>query len=263
LPLSEEVGRIMKKWILIICGTLVVITIIILIAGLSNLGPVIKKAINTYGPRMTNTEVRLGDVSISIFSGEATLKDFYLGNPEGFKSSHAMCVGSIYVDVDEKSLTRDMIVINKIEVVHPQLTYEKRRGTDNFKAILNNIRRTSSMNKLLNKKSGKESKGRKILIRSFIVRDGEVKSMRAGKNIRVSLPYIHFKDVGKGEGGVSFVEAFKELFSALYKNITSPIITDSLNQELKDLGLDIKTVGSGTKKGLNAFTGSIKGLFDN
>jgi hypothetical protein len=74
----------MKKWILI-GSVLIIIFIVFLLVGLSQLGPVIKNAVNTYGPQMTKTEVRLGDVSISLFSGEAKLKDFFSGQPRGIQ----------------------------------------------------------------------------------------------------------------------------------------------------------------------------------
>ena len=87
---------------------------------------------------MTKTDLRINDVSISLFSGEAKLKDFYLGNPKGFKSLEAMSVNAIYADVDEKSISRDPIIIDRIEVAGPKITYEKVARTDNFKTILNN-----------------------------------------------------------------------------------------------------------------------------
>ena len=55
----------MKKFFLI-GGVVVVIIIIVLVFGLSNLGPIIKKAVNTYGPQITKTDVSLDDVDISI-----------------------------------------------------------------------------------------------------------------------------------------------------------------------------------------------------
>ena len=58
----------MKKWILIIGALIVVVIIIVLVVGLSNLGPMIKSAVNKYGPEITKTEVHLGDVKVSLFS---------------------------------------------------------------------------------------------------------------------------------------------------------------------------------------------------
>ena len=253
----------MKKWI-IISGVVIVIILILLVAGLSKLGPMIKKAVNTYGPGITKTEVHLGNVGLSLFSGEAKLEDFYLGNPKGFNSPKAMDVGSIYVDVDEGSLTADTIIINKIEVVRPEITYEKKSGTDNFKIILNNIKRSTGLDKPSQKHSEKEEGGKKILIRNFIVRDGKVNltmSMLAGKSVGASLPDIHLKDVGKEEGGASPAEVFREVFAELYETINSPAVTDTLNQGVKALGLGVEEVGESAKKRLESVTDEIKGLF--
>jgi len=59
----------MKKWIYIGIGAIVVVVAII-IFGLSNLGPIIKRAVNSYGPEITKTELHVDDVGVSIFSGE-------------------------------------------------------------------------------------------------------------------------------------------------------------------------------------------------
>ncbi|MBN1841533.1 MAG: hypothetical protein JW883_04515 [Deltaproteobacteria bacterium] len=264
----------MKKWILI-GGGVVIFIIIFLVVGISNLGPMIKSAVNTYGPRITKTEVRLADVSVSIFSGEANLKDFYLGNPKGFKSPKAISVGSIHVDVDEGSVTGETIIIDKIEVVRPEVTYEKLRGTDNFRTILNNVKSTVDPGEPSKKQPQKEGEGKKILIRNFIVSDGKVNlamSVLAGKTVSASLPDIHLKDIGKKKNGASPAEAFEEVFAALYENIISPAVTDTLNQGLKALGSNIgiagdrakkqlETAGEDAKKEVEAVTDKVKGLF--
>jgi hypothetical protein len=56
-------------------GALIAVIIIVLVIGVSNLGPMIKSAVNTYGPEMTKTE--------------------------GFKSPQAMSVLSIHLDVPD------------------------------------------------------------------------------------------------------------------------------------------------------------------
>ncbi len=253
----------MKKWFLIGVAV-IVITIIVLVIGISSLGPMIKKAVNTYGPKMTKTEVRLRDVSVSIFSGEAKLQDFYLGNPKGFKSPDAMKVGSIYVDVDEGSVTGETIIIDKIEVVGPEITYEKARGTDNFKTIVNNIKESVGTGEPSKKQAQKEAEGKRILIRDFIVRDGKVNlaaSILGGKSVSAPLPDIHLKDVGKKQEGVSPAKAFEEVFAALYGEITSPAVTATLNQGLKALGSGIEAVSEGARKELDRATDKVKELF--
>ena len=49
----------MKK-LLLIGGVIIVIIIVALVIGVSKLGPIIKNAVNTYGPKLTKTDVSLG-----------------------------------------------------------------------------------------------------------------------------------------------------------------------------------------------------------
>ncbi len=67
-----------------------------------------------------------------------------------------MKVGSVLVNVDEKSLTSNTIVIDRIEMINPEITYEKKGETDNFNTILKNITNTSSSEKGAKKESEKE-----------------------------------------------------------------------------------------------------------
>jgi uncharacterized protein involved in outer membrane biogenesis len=243
---------IMKKW-LVVGGAVVVIVVVLVVVGLSNLGPIIKKAVNSYGPRITKTEVRVGDVSVAMFSAEAKLKDFFLGNPEGFKSPQAMKVGSIHVDVDEGSLTKDTIIIDRIAVVAPEITYEKTRGTDNFKTILDNVQKAVGAETTGKTQTEKKGEGKKLLIRDFVLSDGKVNlamSMLEGASVSASLPEIHLKNVGNKKEGVLPAEAFEEILMALYTKITSPVVAQSLKKGLEELGSSVKAAREGAEKQL-------------
>ncbi len=267
----------MKKWIYVGIGAIVVV-IAIIIFGLSNLGPIIKRAVNSYGPKITKTELHVADVGVSIFSAEAKIKKFFLGNPAGFETPSAMKVGSVLVNVDEKSLTSNTIVIDRIEVIRPEITYEKKGGIDNFNTILKNITKTSDSEKRSKKESEKEGAGKKLIIRDFIVKEGKVNlelsvSGIGDKKISATLPNIHLKDIGKNKNGVSPAEAFKEIFAALYGKITSPAVTDILNKELSSMDVNLDSLGQdtikklgdtiGKEKGLNDIGKKVKGMFGN
>lgn len=233
----------MKKWIFIGLGAIVVLVIVIVVVGLSKLGPLVKMAVNTYGPRITDTELRVDDVGISIFSAEAKLKKFFLGNPKGFKSASAMKVGSIDVDVDEGSITKDPIIINRIEVVGPEITYEKLGKTDNFQAILNNVQKNIPKGEPTKTEQSKEGPGKQLIINDFIIKNGRVNlavAMPGGvlgeQEIKADLPDIHLKDIGKKKGGASPAEVAKEIFASLHEKITSPKVIGALDEQLKKLG---------------------------
>ncbi len=266
----------MKKWILIGLAAIIVIVVVVVYVGLSNLGPIIKKAVNTYGPKITKTELHVADVGVSILSAEAKIKSFFLGNPEGFKSPSAMQVGSVFVNVDEKSLTGDTIIIERVEVQKPEIHYEKRGKTDNFSAILNNVKKSAASDKKSADTGKDEGGGKKLIINDFVVTQGKVNLVMSvlglgDKEIAVSLPDIHLKDIGKKRRGASAAEVSRVIFAALYGKITSPAVTKALNEKLKSVGTSLDSMGQKKLKQLEETTGKtlddaekkIKGLLNN
>lgn len=265
----------MKKW-LYVSGAIVIAVVVLLVVGVSNMGPIVKTAVNTYGPDITKTAVQLEDVSVSIFSGEAKLQGFVLGNPKGFKGPSAISVGSIFVNVDEGSLTGDTLIVDKIEVLRPEIRYEKIRGTDNFQTILNNVNQAVGAGGSSQETLGVKGDGKKLLIRDFIVKDGKVDltmSVIGEQKITASLPDIHLKNVGQKGGGAPPAEVFNQVFAALYQEITSPQVTAALNQQLKALGTNVElllgadakkkldTAGQEALKELEGVTDKMKDLF--
>ncbi len=250
----------MKK-IVLIGGGVVVIVIILLMVGLSNLGPIIKIAVNKYGPQMTKTEVRLSDVEVSILSGEACIKDFRLGNPKGFKSPHAISVANVFVNVDEKSLIEDTIIIDKIAVIAPVIIYERSFKTDNFQTLLKNLQGAAASEKTVAKKSGEDSGGKKLIIKDFLLKDAVLTlatTIMDVKSASAKIPDIHLKDLGTKDGGLSPAEASEKIIAALYKTITSPGVSNALKQSIKDLEHDIKAAGEDAKKQLEAAGEDVK-----
>ena len=263
----------MKK-LAITIGVLIVVVIVLLVIGVSKLGPIIKTAVNTYGPRITKTDVIVGDVGISIFSGEAKLKNFSLGNPNGFKSPYAVRVGTIYVDVDEGSLIGDTIIIDKIEVFSPEIIYEKSLKTDNFQAILKNLQSTANAEKTSQKQTGQDSPGKKVIIRDFLIKDGNISlatTVLKAQNISAKIPDIHLKDLGKEAGGTSPAGVFEKVLAAVRKVVVSPEVSNALKESLKDLGADgkkqLEAAGEDAQKqlgtDLDALKDQTKGLFGN
>lgn len=178
-----------------------------------------------------------------------------------------MKVGSVFVDVDEGSITKDPIIINKVEVVGPEITYEKRGKTDNFRSILNNVEKNVPKGESAKKEPAKEGPGKKLIINDFIVKNGKVNlalempgGVMGDKEISADLPDIHLKDIGKKKGGSSPEEAAKVIFEALYAKITGPSVIGPLNDQLKKLGGNAaKALEGVSQEGVKAATGVVEG----
>ncbi len=234
----------MKKVILISGGIIIVLIVVGIIVIGSNIGGIIKKAVNTYGPDITKTELRLGDVNVSIFSGSVKLKDFFLGNPTGFQSPYAMKVNSVSVDIDLGSLTSDTIVINKIEIISPEISYEKSARSDNFQTIMNNVTSSSKHeNKAKEEPGKKEEAGKKIFIKDFIIKQAKVlvSTPMVKRSFTTTLPDIHLQNIGGDKGGVPPSEAVQKIVAVLYQKLTSPEINKLVNENLKSLKKNIES----------------------
>jgi hypothetical protein len=164
-------------------------------------------------------------------------------------------------------------------VAGPEITYEKRGGTDNFKAIMRNVQKSVPKGKSSNKDSGTSGAEKKLIINDFIVKNGKVNLAVAlpgggfaDQEIKTDLPDIHIKDIGRKKGGASAAEVAKEIFAALYGKVTSPDVLASLDSQFKNLGgagigkitEAVKTapgVAEDTAKKAEGAADKVKGLF--
>lgn len=243
-----------KKW-LIAAGVLLPLVIIAAGALVMRLDGLITKAVNSYGLEITGTEVRVDDVRVSFLSGKATIKNFIMGNPKGFRSPRAMKVATFSVSLEPASLLSDTVIIRHLEIVEPDITYEKRGGTDNLKTIARHAERKAKEAGIVPGEMGKEKPGKKLRIREFIIRGGRVTlhtpdlpSGTAG----AALPDIHLRDVGKD--GAPPSEVFSRILAVLYDRLTLPIVIDTLNRGILD-------ARKSAEKGTRSLTDKIKGIF--
>lgn len=236
-----------KLWIAV--GIVVVLVVGIVIYGISNLGPIIKQAVNTKGPEITGTNLSLGDVDVALFSGQAKLQNFLLGNPKGYDGPNAMTVKSIRVDVDEKSLLEDTVIVDLIEVVKPEIFFERKARTDNFQTILNQVKSAASAGQ----KSAGGGPAKKMVIREFLVREGQVNLAVVGlkdRQVTAALPEIRLQNIGGEKQGVVPAEAARQMVAALYEKLASSQVREELNRQLQELGGEARQAGEQAVEGM-------------
>ncbi|MCD6586544.1 MAG: AsmA family protein [Desulfobacteraceae bacterium] len=253
----------MKKLLIsVLCAALFVV--IVLLVVIFNLGTIVKVAVNTYGPDIVKTELRLDKADVSVFKAQIRLENFVLGNPKGFSTKNAITVASILVDVDETTLMKDTIIIDRIEVIQPEITYEIKGTTDNFRAMIDNMKKPEKFDNTGNKekpeKTSGEKDGKKFVIRDLLLKNIKVKTAAAfagGDIISTTISEIHLKNVGEKQNGVDMAQAMLVVLNELYGQIVSPDILGRLENELKELegGLD------GIKDEMESIGGHLKSLF--
>ena len=205
-----------------------------------NLDGLIKNAISSYGSAMTQATFSVGAVKITPADGKGTISDLLIGNPPGFKTTHALKVGRIDIEIDIASVPKDVIVIRRIAIHAPDVIYEKGDAMTNFDAIQKNI--ASYVGPSDSKKDGK-----KLIVEELTIRDAKAQASAAflaGKTVSVPLPDITLKNLGKAKGGMTPGELGQEVTGALKAKLTGAVSFDRL---MKSTGEVLESAGSKVK----------------
>jgi hypothetical protein len=230
----------MKRWLLIGGGlgvSLIVLIIVVSVYVYSSLDSLIKAAVEKVGSKITQVEVQLDEVEVSITSGQGTLRGLTVGNPKGFETENAFRLGEISLKIDVGTVTKDTVVIKEILISAPQVTYELGTGGSNIDVIRRNVaafmaaQRTGSEGE--SKPKNGDDEGRKLIIEDLYVRDGKVRvsaSMLKGKTLSASIPNIHLTDIGKKKGGATPGEVVDKVIGAIGQGTQKAVATLNLGK---------------------------------
>ncbi len=218
----------MKK-VLIGFGVVLILIIGGVIALYSNLGDIIKEAIQRYGSEATQAIVVVDSVDLDVTNGKTSLKGFVVGNPAGFKSNSAFELGNIAVQVDTSSLDSDTIIIKTVQIDGPRITYELGDSGPNVDAIKRNV--DSYAKQFISGDSTASSNQdagpqKKIIIERLTITDGSVNVSAPfldGKPLGTSLPTITLTDIGKDSGGASPADVIKRIIDEMTKGVGGAI----------------------------------------
>lgn len=207
----------MKK-ILAVLAVLVVAAVVAFFALSNPLGRLVKLAIEGVVPDIVQAEVKVRSVDISAADGHGRLTGLFVGNPKGFKTSHALKADTIEIAVEPASLTRDVVILHKILIDAPNISYEKNDSGSNFDAIQRNVE--TYLNKDGKEKDGKGA-ARKLIIDSLAIRNARV---NYNGTLDLSLPDIELRNVGKNSGGVTSAQLTKLIIAELNNKIALELV---------------------------------------
>lgn len=213
-----------SKILLTIVGVLIVLVIAAVIITAVNLGPIIKKGVETYGPQIAKVPITLDSVHIGVLTGSADVKGLVVGNPTNYTAPEAISVGEVSVGVNPFSLLSDKIVVRSIKVKSPSITFEGGLSGNNLSDIKDNINGTAEKGgPTVTNSVGKPKAAKKLEVDDFVITGAKVSGrlrLFAGKEITVKnlpLPDIHLTNLGKGPNGITATDLTKRVFGAITK----------------------------------------------
>jgi len=215
----------MKKLVIRLALVAVVLLIALVVILALSLDSIVKKGVETVGPQITKTDMKLAGANISILSGSGTLKGFLLGNPEGYKTPSAINVGEVSLGVRPGSVLSDKVHVTHVKVIAPEITFEGTLGTkNNLSKILENVDAVAGGGGKPAEPGAGQPKSqpadsgasRKLQVDDFLISGAKVNvsmTMLGGKSLTVPLPDIHFTQLGSGPEGITAAELTKRVLN--------------------------------------------------
>ena len=252
----------MKRWVKIVIGIVIVLLVVLMGVALFA-GHIIKGTINTAGPKALGVPISVKSVHVGLLSGSFGLNDLVIGNPEGFKTPEAIRLGKVAVAVNIRSLFSKVIIIDRIYVEGPEITYEVGLRGSNIAAIQDKVAPPKTAEESAKPVQKPSRQAKKVQINDFQITKGRIHFSTvgmAGHAMTIPLPTIHLTDIGKESGGASPKEVIAKVFSAIGNAISGAAAgigkgIEAIGRSAVDAG---RTVGQGATKALEGVGGLFK-----
>lgn len=247
----------MRKGLVIGGGGVAVVlavVVIVLVIALASVDSIVKAAIERVGSDVTKTTVTVEDVSISLRSGEGTIRGLVIGHPQGFEE-RTMRIGEARLALDIASLTSDTIIIREISVTAPQVTVEVNSAGTNVSRLQETLAQGGGST--ASSDDNPEDK-KKLVIERITIADGRVDLKAAGidRGVGADLPSITLRDIGKESGGAEPADIAKVILAAVTSAAGQAAVRSGVLQKLES------GVGDKAKSLLEKGTGGVRGILN-
>jgi len=213
-------------------GILVVLVAAAVFLLLSGLDRIVAAAIEKYGSEASGTKVGVSSVRIDLKDGKGSVRNLSVGNPPGFSTPDAFRLEDISVAVDTGTVTGNPVVIDRVTILAPRITYEiDPQGRSNIELLKKRLAGTSPGGP--SGGTGSDS-GKKVVIRRLVIEQGRIEIKVAalpGKPLSAALPRIELKNLG-GEGGGSPGEIARQVLGPLVNRAAAAASGAGISQYL-------------------------------
>ena len=242
----------MKKLLIRISIAVVILLILGIVAVCLSLDRAVKRGIETVGPMLTQVEVKLDSVSLSLFSGAGKMKGLIVGNPAGYKTASAIQVSSASLALQPGSIFSDKVIIKSINLQAAEITFETDFKGNNLSKILSNLEAATGGGASTDQKSAAKG-GRKLQVDDFLISGAKVHvsmTTLGGKSATLPLPEIHLTGLGRAPPPPGYRKAAAELTKIVLQAVEKEAVQVA-STAVADLGKD----AAGLTKGIGGTAG--------
>jgi uncharacterized protein involved in outer membrane biogenesis len=243
----------------IILGILIGLLVVVVVAALivtTRLGDIAKAAMETMGPKVTQTTFTVDRVKVSLLSGSAGVEGLVVGNPQGYQAAVSISVGSAAISLEPRSVLSDKIVIRSIEIKAPEITFEGNPfGENNLSRLMNNANGAapSAGTSAPAASPVGQKAGKKLEVDHLLISGAKVHAHLSGfinQDITVPLPPMELNDLGTGANGITPAELTQKVLSQITTQ-TVKTLASTATDLAKGVANGLKGAAKGVVGGLN------------
>lgn len=260
----------MKKTLKItgwIFASLIVLLVVLVVVLNSYLGEIIQKSAVSLGPKYLGVPIEIVKSEVKLSRGLIYFEGIKVGNPDGYSKDPLLKLARLRFELDVSSLfSSGPIIIKDIIVDSPFISYESVNGKTNIDAIQERVAGEPKPQKVeapkteSEKPAKEEAPGRKVIIRRFQLVSGQINYRNStwtlGQAVPLPLPTITLENIGEQSGGVTAIEATREIFLSIGKGIT-----EAISNAAGAIGKGLSGTADTTGKAVSDTVKSIKKLF--
>ncbi|MDZ7719847.1 MAG: hypothetical protein U5K72_13605 [Balneolaceae bacterium] len=128
----------MQKGLKIVVGIFVVLAAVFIILNVTIDG-IVKSTIETSGSELYQTEVKVGNVNVSVWNGSSEINEFVVYNPGQFSDQPAIEMDEIHLKFDLTTMLSDTILIENIRISGARLFFEQQGFGINLRQLNENM----------------------------------------------------------------------------------------------------------------------------
>lgn len=240
----------MKKKLLIALGVVVLLLVAAGIGVFVYIDVIAKRGIERGATYAAGVDTTLDSADVGITSGELTMDELAMDNPQGYTAEHFLKMEKGYVHVGLGSLMEQQIEVPAIELTGLNLQVERAGGKNNYDVILDNLKKLSSGEK----PDKPDPDAKTYIVRKLTINNTAVTITGFGVGSQtVTLPTIELTDVGSGGDAKSMAEIVGIVIREIMQSLLSDpsklpgMLVGSLTEGLAGLGnlgdVGVETIG--------------------
>ncbi len=247
--------KIVKRVLVGLVLFLAIVVVVMVFWG----GHVIKTSVNRLGPQVLGVPVVLEDARFHPIRGFVSLSGLVVGNPEGFRTESLFDLTHLEVDLDMSTLFSDPLVINRIVIERPQITYEMGLRRTNIGVLLASLEKEVEEEEELIEEEPEAAPARGVVIRELILQDTTARvsatALRGG-SVPITLGTITLNDLGGEDQSITQIST--QIVGAIFGVVVNAVAGagDLLGDGLGAAWEGVGAVGGRAADGVRAVTGA-------